>query len=86
MEHCHRARWIADFVFLAVGKTLRLEGFIVANHFDLLPEFQKDLSGWVRQGKLTWRKTVEQGIENGPTALLKLFKGENVGKMLVKLR
>ncbi len=72
-------------LMLAVGKSLRLEGFIVANHFNLLPEFQKDMSRWLREGKLRWKETVEQGIENAPTAFLKLFKGENVGKMLVKL-
>ena len=37
------------------------------------------------KGKLTWKETVEHGIENAPTAFLKLFKGENLGKMLVKL-
>ena len=74
----------AIFMF-AVGKSIRLEGFIVANHFNLLPEFQKDMSGWIREGKLSWKETVEHGIENAPTAFLKLFKGENLGKMLVKL-
>ena len=34
---------------------------------------------------MTWEETVEHGIENAPTAFLKLFKGENLGKMLVKL-
>ena len=72
-------------IMFAVGKSIRLEGFIVSNHFNLLPEFQKDMSGWIREGKLTWKETVEQGIENAPTAFLKLFKGENLGKMLVKL-
>jgi hypothetical protein len=43
------------------------------------------MSGWIREGKLTWKETVEHGIENAPTAFLKLFKGENLGKMLVKL-
>ena len=51
----------------------------------LLPEFQKDMSGWIREGKLKWKETVEHGIENAPTAFLKLFRGENLGKMLVKL-
>jgi NADPH-dependent curcumin reductase CurA len=73
-------------IMLAVGKSLRLEGFIVANHFNLLPEFRKDVSGWIREGKLTVKETLEHGIENAPAAFLKLFKGENVGKMLVKLR
>jgi NADPH-dependent curcumin reductase CurA len=72
-------------LILAVGKSIRLEGFIVANHFDLLPEFQKDMTGWIREGKVTWKETVEHGIENAPTAFLKLFKGENLGKMLVRL-
>ena len=72
-------------LMFAVGKSIRLEGFIVANHFNLLPAFQKDMSGWIRQGKVTWKETVEHGIENAPTAFLKLFKGENLGKMLVKL-
>jgi NADPH-dependent curcumin reductase CurA len=39
----------------------------------------------MREGKLTWKETVENGIENAPAAFLKLFKGENLGKMLVKL-
>jgi len=43
------------------------------------PEFHRDLSGWIRDGKLVWK------IENAPRAFLKLFKGENFGKMLVKL-
>ena len=36
-------------------------------------------------GKLKWEETVEMGIENAPRAFLKLFTGENMGKMLVKI-
>ncbi len=72
-------------IILVVGKSLRLEGFIVSNHFNLQPEFQKDMAGWIRDGKITWKETVEHGIENAPRAFLKLFNGENLGKMLVKL-
>jgi len=72
-------------LILAVGKSIRLEGFIVSNHFNLLPEFRKEMSAWIREGKLTWKETVERGVENAPAAFLKLFKGENIGKMLVKL-
>lgn len=43
------------------------------------------MTGWIHEGKVTWKETVEQGIENAPTAFLKLFKGENFGKTLVKL-
>jgi NADPH-dependent curcumin reductase CurA len=69
----------------AVGKQLRLEGFIVSNHFDMMPAFVRDLAGWAAEGKIKWRETVEEGIERAPHAFLKLFNGENTGKMLVKL-
>jgi NADPH-dependent curcumin reductase CurA len=68
-----------------VGKSLKLEGFIVSNHFEHLPEFLQDMSAWINGGKLKWVETVDEGIENAPGAFLKLFKGENTGKMLVKL-
>ena len=69
----------------AVGKQLRLEGFIVSSHVDMQGAFVKDMSEWIAAGKIKWRETVEEGIDNAPTAFLKLFKGENLGKMLVKL-
>jgi hypothetical protein len=72
-------------LIVAVGKQLRLEGFIVSSHNDMMPAFVKDLAGWVAEGKIKWRETVEEGIERAPDAFLKLFKGENLGKMLVKL-
>jgi hypothetical protein len=72
-------------LILVVGKQLRLEGFIVSSHADMQEAFVRDMSGWIAQGKVKWRETVENGIENAPTAFLKLFKGENLGKMLVKL-
>ncbi len=72
-------------LIMAVGRQLRLEGFIVSSHYDLLPTFLSDMSGWITEGKVKWRETVEHGIEKAPAAFLKLFTGENLGKMLVKL-
>jgi hypothetical protein len=72
-------------LMLAVGKNLRLEGFIVSFHFDMMPQFVADMAGWIQAGKVTWRETVDVGIENAPGAFIKLFTGENMGKMLVKL-
>ena len=69
----------------AVGKSLRLEGFIVSNHADMAPAFQKDLAAWHAAGKFKWRETVFEGIDKAPDAFLGLFRGENFGKMLVKL-
>jgi NADPH-dependent curcumin reductase CurA len=72
-------------IIQAVGKSLRLEGFIVSNHWDMMPAFTKDLAEWHAAGKLKWRDTVKEGIAAAPEAFLGLFSGQNFGKMLVKL-
>ncbi len=72
-------------VMLIVGKRLRIEGFIVSDHFAEMPAFVGEMAGWIAAGRLKWRETVDEGIEAAPGAFLKLFKGENLGKMLVKL-
>ncbi len=72
-------------MIMVVGKRLRFEGFIVSDHGDVLPEFLSDMGGWIKDGKITWRETIDEGIAAAPGAFLKLFKGENIGKMLVKL-
>lgn len=68
-----------------IGKNIRMEGFIVSHHFDLMPTYIDELSSWVKDGKVTWKETVFDGIEKAPEAFLGLFSGENLGKMLVRL-
>jgi NADPH-dependent curcumin reductase CurA len=72
-------------LFNIIGKRLKVQGFIVSDHQDMLGDFVSDLAQWVPSGKVQWQETVEEGIENAPTAFLKLFSGGNTGKMLVKL-
>ena len=72
-------------LMLAVGKNLRLEGFIVSLHFDMMPAFVKDMAEWAAAGKITWKETIDEGVDKAPGAFLKLFTGDNFGKMLVKL-
>jgi NADPH-dependent curcumin reductase CurA len=72
-------------IIQAVGKSLRLEGFIVSNHYDQAPQFIADMAGWIASGQIKWHETIETGVDRAPDAFIKLFKGENLGKMLVKL-
>ena len=72
-------------LFMVVTKRLRMQGYIISDHYDRFPEFLVRAQQWVRDGRLHYRETVIDGIENAPSAFLGLLRGENVGKMLVKV-
>lgn len=68
-----------------VGKSLKIQGFIVSNYWSMRPDFLRDMTGWIKDGKVKWEETVEHGVDRAPDAFAKLFSGGNTGKMLVKL-
>ncbi|MCI4061761.1 NADP-dependent oxidoreductase [Micromonospora sp. R77] len=70
---------------LVIGKRLTLRGFLVGDHGHLRDQFVADMAGWLRDGKLSYDETVIDGIENAPEAFLGLLRGENLGKMLVRV-
>ncbi|WP_192810223.1 NADP-dependent oxidoreductase [Actinomadura rudentiformis] len=69
----------------AVLKRLTLRGFIVRDHEDLRPEFERRVAGWLAAGELVARETVVEGLDNAAGALLSMMRGANVGKMLVQV-
>jgi NADPH-dependent curcumin reductase CurA len=73
-------------LFLAITNRVRIEGFIVRDHYDMLNDFHSSMSKWISEGKIKWKETIVEGLENAPKAFIGLFKGENFGKMLVKIR
>jgi NADPH-dependent curcumin reductase CurA len=72
-------------LFLAITNRLRLHGFIVRDHYDMLNEFQSSMIKWINEGKIKWKETIIEGLENAPSVFTGLFNGENFGKMLVKI-
>ncbi|MEH0972938.1 NADP-dependent oxidoreductase [Micromonospora sp. CPCC 205546] len=70
---------------LVIGKRLTLRGFLVGDHGHLRGEFVREMAGWLRDGKVSYDETVVDGIENAPEAFLGLLRGENLGKMLVRV-
>jgi NADPH-dependent curcumin reductase CurA len=72
-------------LFMVVTKRLRMQGYIISDHYDRFPEFAEQAREWVRSGRLRYRETVIDGIENAPRAFLGLFRGESIGKMLVRV-
>ena len=68
-----------------VSKRLRIEGFIISDHSDRFRDFVSEVGPWVADGKIAYRETILDGIENVPAAFAGLFRGANTGKMLVRV-
>lgn len=72
-------------LFNMITKRLTMKGLIVRDWLERQDEFEKEVGGYFRAGKLKNRETVVQGIDQAVGAFLGLFTGKNVGKMVVKL-
>jgi NADPH-dependent curcumin reductase CurA len=70
---------------VATRKRLRCQGFVVSDHFDQMPSFVEKMTAFIQAGEVRYKQTVDEGIEQAPNSFLKLFNGDNFGKMLVKL-
>jgi NADPH-dependent curcumin reductase CurA len=69
----------------AINKRIRLEGMLVGDHADITEHFIKQAGLWLEDGRLQHSETVVTGLENGAEAFLGLMRGDNVGKMIVKV-
>ena len=69
---------------LLLTRSILMQGFIVGNFAAEFPDATKVLKGWLTEGRLEASETIVAGFENLPNALIGLFSGENIGKMIVK--
>ena len=72
-------------LFLIVGRRLRLQGFIVGDHWHHHEEFLREIAPRVRSGEIPYEETVTEGLASAPRAFVGLFHGENLGKMVVRV-
>jgi len=70
---------------MIIGKRLTLRGFIVVDHEDLRPQFEAEVGQWLAEGKIIWRETLVDGIDNAVNGFRDLLAGANTGKMLIRL-
>jgi NADPH-dependent curcumin reductase CurA len=63
----------------------RMEGFIILDYMDRAGEAVAALSRWVREGKLRHQEDIQEGLENAPATLRRLFEGKNRGKQLLRI-
>ncbi|MEM1113120.1 MAG: NADP-dependent oxidoreductase [Pseudomonadota bacterium] len=64
---------------------IKMQGFIVIDYLDRANECFADLADWVMSGQLAWREDIQEGFENIPATLQRLFDGRNQGKQLLHL-
>ena len=74
-------RWLGQLI----AKQARVEGFLVRQFSDRYDEAYRQLGNWLRDGKIHYRETVVEGIENAPKAFIGMLEGHNIGKQLVKV-
>lgn len=78
-----RMNWLMGQI---LRKKIKVQGFIIFDDFGhLYPEFAKQMSEWVEQGKIKYREEVIDGLENAPEAFIGLLKGENFGKRVIRV-
>ncbi len=68
-----------------IVRRITVRGFIVLDHLERQPAFLADAEQWVRDGEIVLKETFVDGIERMPEALMGLFSGDGVGKLLVRV-
>ena len=73
-----------NYLSLLVNRA-RMEGMIVFDYANRFPEAVRDIAGWMAAGKLKSREDIVDGLQTFPETLLKLFSGENFGKLALRV-
>src|SRR4051812_17501977 len=73
-----------NYMSLLVNRA-RMQGMVVFDYVDRFPQAVGELAGYLKEGRMKSREDVVSGLENFPEALLKLFKGENFGKLVLQV-
>ena len=74
----------ANYLSLLVNRA-RMEGFIVMDYADRYVAAGQEMAGWLAKGQLKSREDIVEGLETFPETLMKLFSGENNGKLILKV-
>ena len=78
-------KWAPSLMRTVLTKRLTIRGFIVSDFAARHAEFLRDMSQWVREGKVKYREFVTEGLDSAPAAFIGMLKGANFGKQLVRV-
>jgi len=71
--------------FNLIFKRAKMEGFIVLDYMGEYPWARGRITKWIREGRIKYKEDIQQGLENAPQTLMRLFAGQNFGKQLLKV-
>jgi NADPH-dependent curcumin reductase len=74
----------SNYMSLLVNRA-RMQGFVVIDYMSRAAEAAQQMAAWIAEGRLIAREDVVEGFESFPEALVKLFKGENIGKLVLEV-
>jgi NADPH-dependent curcumin reductase len=78
-------KWAASLMRNVLTKRLTIRGFIVSDFAARQADFLRDMSTWLREGKVKHREFITEGLDSAPGAFMGLLKGANFGKQLVRV-
>jgi hypothetical protein len=74
-----------QFLLLVLRRRLKVQGFIIFDHLARQQAFLQEMSGWLKEGKVKYREAFIDGLEQAPAGLMGLLRGENFGKLIVRV-
>src|SRR3954462_7908027 len=78
-------KWASALMRNVLTKRLTIRGFIVSDFAARHADFLRDMSQWLREGKVKHREFITEGLDSAPAAFIGLLKGANFGKQLVRV-
>jgi NADPH-dependent curcumin reductase len=66
-------------------KRATMQGFLTTDYIPRFDEAVSDLAGWIREGRVTYREDIHEGIETAPGSIEELYSGHNAGKLIIRV-
>lgn len=82
--HLERPEGVRNLMYI-ITKRLRMEGFVIFDSIAVYRQFEEEMAGYLREGKVTYVEDIVQGLDAAPAALIGIYNGLNVGKQLVSI-
>ncbi|BAF29450.1 Os12g0226400 [Oryza sativa Japonica Group] len=82
--HLERPEGVRNLMYI-ITKRLRMEGFVIFDSIAVYRQFEEEMAGYLREGKVTYLEDIVQGLDAAPAALIGIYNGLNVGKQLVAI-